>query len=155
MSAPGTYPPSQYPHGSFASAPLAYLEGGPVSFAEAVKQAFRNAFVFRGRASRSAYWWFALFQGIIFALVFAVSIALASSKATSGGSAAGVAFAVIIGIPLLYLELAAWTVWVRRLHDTDRSGWWLLLWFVPYVGAIVLVIFTVLKGTSGPNRYQP
>jgi hypothetical protein len=54
MSAPCTYPPSQHPHGSFASAPLAYLEGRPVSFGEAVKQAFRNAYMFRGRASRSA-----------------------------------------------------------------------------------------------------
>jgi uncharacterized membrane protein YhaH (DUF805 family) len=150
MSAPHTYPP-----GGFLTVPLTYLQGAPVSFSEAVKQAFRNGLVLRGRASRSAFWWFALFQGIVFALVFAVSIPLTGGNGTNGGSGASFALAVIIGIPLLYLQVVAWTLWLRRLHDTDRSGWWLLIVFVPYLGAIVLLIFTLLKGTPGPNRYQP
>jgi uncharacterized membrane protein YhaH (DUF805 family) len=150
MSAPHTYPP-----GGFLTVPLTYLQGAPVSFSEAVKQAFRNGLVLRGRASRSAFWWFALFQGIVFALVFAVSIPLTGGNGTNEGSGASFALAVIIGIPLLYLQVVAWTLWLRRLHDTDRSGWWLLIVFVPYLGAIVLLIFTLLKGTPGPNRYQP
>jgi uncharacterized membrane protein YhaH (DUF805 family) len=150
MSAPHTYPP-----GGFLTAPLTYLQGGPVSFGEAVKEAFRNGLVLRGRASRSAFWWFALFQGIVFALVFAVSIPLTGGNGTNAGSGASFALAVIIGIPLLYLQVVAWTLWLRRLHDTDRSGWWLLIVFVPYLGAIVLLIFTLFKGTPGPNRYQP
>ena len=42
---------------------------------------------------------------------------------------------------------------MRRLHDTDRSGWWYLITLVPFVGGIVLLVFTLLKGTPGPNRF--
>ena len=44
---------------------------------------------------------------------------------------------------------------VRRLHDTDRSGWWILLGFIPIIGGIVLLVFYVLEGTQGPNRFGP
>jgi uncharacterized membrane protein YhaH (DUF805 family) len=144
MNTPSTYPP-----GGLPSTSLTYLQGGPVSFGEAIRQAFRNGFEYRGRASRSAYWWFALFQGIIFTLVGIAAIPLAGNKGAS------LAIAFIISFPLLYLELVALALWVRRLHDTDRSGWWMLIIFLPYVGGIVLLIFTLLKGTPGPNRYQP
>jgi len=89
---------------------------------------------------------------IVFALVEVVSIPLV--KVAPPGSLANAAIAIILGIPVLYLELAALALTVRRLHDTDRSGWWMLIALVPYVGSIVLLIFTVLKGTPGPNRYQ-
>ena len=64
MSVPGTYSPGPYPR-DVGRASLAYLEGVPVSLGEAVIQGFLNAVVYRGRASRSAYWWFVLFQGIV------------------------------------------------------------------------------------------
>ncbi|HEX9357120.1 MAG TPA: DUF805 domain-containing protein, partial [Streptosporangiaceae bacterium] len=108
-----------------------------------------NGFAYRGRASRSAYWWFLLFQGVVFAVVAIASTPLAGNKGAS------LAIAIIISLPLLYLEMATLALWVRRLHDTDRSGWWILILIVPYVGAITLLIFTLLKGTPGPNRYQP
>jgi uncharacterized membrane protein YhaH (DUF805 family) len=110
-----------------------------------------SGFVYRGRASRSAYWWFVLFQVIVSALVDVVLIPLV--KVAPPGSVANATLAIIIGIPMLYLELAALALTVRRLHDTDRSGWWMLIALVPYVGLIVLLIFTLLKGTPGPNRY--
>ena len=56
---------------------------------------------------------------------------------------------------MLYAELVMLALFVRRLHDTSRSAWWILFAFVPYLGAITLLIFTLLKGTPGPNRYQP
>jgi uncharacterized membrane protein YhaH (DUF805 family) len=151
MSAPGTYPPGRDRPGGVSTAPFTYLQGAPASFGEAIKQAFRNGFVYRGRASRSAYWWFALFQAIVFTLVGIASIPLAGNN----GSGASLAVALIVSFPLLYLELVALALCVRRLHDTDRSGWWILIVLLPYVGAIVLLIFTLLKGSSGPNRYQP
>jgi len=154
MSVPGTYPPGQYPPGGYLSAPLTYLDGAPVDFGMAIKQAFRNGFVYRGRASRSAYWWFALFQGIVsFALQLILLIPLAASH---GGSGAGVPIALIILIPAsIYLGLVGLALWVRRLHDTDRSAWWLLIGLVPLVGPVVLLVFTLLEGTPSPNRYQP
>ncbi len=150
MNARGTCPPGQYPSpGGFPATSLTYLQGAPVGFGEAIRQACRNGFAYRGRASRSAYWWFLLFQGVVFAVVAIASTPLAGNKGAS------LAIAIISSLPLLYLEMATLALWVRRLHDTDRSGWWILILIVPYVGAITLLIFTLLKGTPGPNRYQP
>ena len=101
------------------------------------------------RPSRSAYWWFALFQGIVVAL-WSIVIGLAESLGTNGSSA----LAVLSLIQVCYLALTVLALLVRRLHDTDRSGWWTLISPVPYVDGIILLVLTVLKGTSGPNRYS-
>lgn len=70
------YPPQQ---GGYAPAgPRGYLEGGPVSFGDAVKLAFRNFFTYQGRASRSAYWWFVLFTVIVFIAAGILTAALKS-----------------------------------------------------------------------------
>jgi uncharacterized membrane protein YhaH (DUF805 family) len=154
MSVPGTYPPAQYPPGGFLPAPLTYLEGAPVDFGVAVKQSLRNGFVYRGRASRSAFWWFGLFQAMVSAALDL--IVFISQAASNGRSGVGVGIAFIIFIPaVIYLELVGIALLVRRLHDTDRSGWWLLIGLVPFVGPIALLIFTLLEGTPAPNRYQP
>jgi uncharacterized membrane protein YhaH (DUF805 family) len=154
MSAPGTHPPAQYPPGGFLPAPLTYLEGAPVDFGVAVKQAFRNGFVYRGRASRSAFWWFVLFQGIVSAaLQLIVFFPLAASNGRGG---VGVVIVSIISIPVvIYVELVGVALWFRRLHDTDRSAWWLFIGLVPFAGSIALLIFSLQAGTPAPNRYQP
>ncbi len=59
------------------------------------------------------------------------------------------------GIYSLAVLIPSIAVSVRRLHDIDRTGWWLLIALVPLVGAIVLIVFHVLDGTPGPNRYGP
>ena len=66
---------------------------------------------------------------------------------THGGPLTGL-FALGILIPHL-------AVMVRRLHDTDRSGWWLLLGLLPLLGGLVLLIFFIIGGTRGPNRFGP
>jgi len=154
MSAPGSYPPAQYPPGDSATAPLLYLEGAPASFGEAVTQAFRNGFVYRGRASRSAFWWFGLFQGIVIIALEVISLA-ASTGGNRGGGAAGTIAGLIFILVMIYLTLVGLALLVRRLHDTDTSGWWMLISFVPFVGPIALLVFTLLRGTPGPNRYRP
>ena len=152
MSASGSYPPSQDPPAGLGLGRLGYVRGAPVGFREAVVGGILNAFVYHGRASRSALWWFFLFQGMISILWLALFIPLSSAKGSNIGF--GVA-AFVLGIPVFYLELASLALLVRRLHDTDRSGWWLLIWLVPYLGGIVLLVFSVLRGTPGPNRYSP
>jgi uncharacterized membrane protein YhaH (DUF805 family) len=154
MSAPGNYPSAQSPPRGFVPAPPGYLQGAPVSFGEAIRQGFRNAFVYRGRASRSAYWWFFAFLGIVAALSSIAAELVASLAGTNGSNGATLAIIVIFGIPMLYAELAMLALFVRRLHDINRSAWWILFAFVPYLGAITLLIFTLLRGTPGPNRYQ-
>ena len=147
----GPNQPGPYPSGGQPAALLTYLQGGPVGFGEAIKEAFRNGFVYRGRASRSAYWWFTLFQVIVIVAVdFIIFIPL--SMNSSGGSIAGF---IAISVLAIYLELVVLALLVRRLHDTDRSGWWVLIGLVPFVGPIALFVFTVLEGTPGLNRYQP
>jgi uncharacterized membrane protein YhaH (DUF805 family) len=60
---------------------------------------------------------------------------------------------VFTGLSSLGLLLPNLAVTVRRLHEIDRSGWWMLIVFVPIVGAIVLFVFMCLRGTAGPNRF--
>lgn len=64
---------------------------------------------------------------------------------------AGLAY-VVFGIAIIVPMFA---VTFRRLHDTDKSAWWMLISFIPLVGGIVLLIFTVMEGTKGTNKYGP
>ena len=123
------------------SGPEGYLLGGGVGFGEAVKLAFQNTFTYQGRASRSAYWWFALFSGIVGLVLEVVTVAAHS---------AGVS--VLLALVSLALFLVSLPLLVRRLHDVDRSGWWVLI-ELTIVGSIVLFVFSVLEGTRGPNRF--
>ncbi|PHM44543.1 membrane protein [Xenorhabdus mauleonii] len=101
----------------------------------------KNYATFSGRARRQEYWMFYLFQIIvIFALTLIGSII---------DESLGAVFYVIYAVATLIPSLA---VTVRRLHDTNRSGWWFLLVFVPVAGLAVFV-FTLLEGTQGDNDY--
>jgi len=113
-----------------------------MSFPDAVRSGLQNYVNFSGRARRSEYWWFVLF----YVIVLVVARILDS----------------VIGIsPLLYtvaalgLLLPSLGLAVRRLHDTNRSGWWILLGLIPIVGSIILIVFMVGEGTPGDNQYGP
>ena len=109
---------------------------------QAIQSVFGNYANFNGRASRSEYWWFSVFVAIIQAALFVVFLSLPE---------VGMA---LLGIWSLAIILPALAVTVRRLHDTDRSGWWFLIQVIPF-GGLVLLVFMVLSGTSGTNRYGP
>lgn len=105
---------------------------------------------FGGRARRAEYWWFFLFSllvGIVTSILDSVLGTDFEGSSTSGG--------VLNLIASLALLLPSLAVAVRRLHDTDRTGWWLLIGLIPLVGAIVLLVFFVQDGTPGPNRFGP
>jgi len=121
-----------------------------VGFGEAVKQAFSNGFVYRGRASRSAYWWWVLFETITIIVLELLIIIPAAAHST----AAVTLFVIIVAIAAIYLALVGLALTVRRLHDIDKSGWWVLIGLVPF-GGIVLLVFSLLEGTPGPNRFEP
>ncbi len=97
---------------------------------------------FTGRARRAEYWMFALFN-IIIAVVLGVVDTVIGSPGILGG------------IYVLAVLLPSIAVGIRRLHDTGRSGWWLLIVFVPFVGAIVFLVFTVMDSHPGTNAYGP
>jgi uncharacterized membrane protein YhaH (DUF805 family) len=149
-AAPYQIQPGPGPPGSYLATPFPYLHGGPVAFGEAIKQAFSHGFVYRGRASRSAYWWFVLFEVIA---TFVLDLLLLIPFALKSGVVTGL-FIAVFAVAAIYLALVALALTVRRLHDTDRTGWWVLIALVP-IGSIALLVFTLLEGTPGPNRYQP
>jgi uncharacterized membrane protein YhaH (DUF805 family) len=103
---------------------------------------------FGGRARRKEYWMFVLFNVIISVVLVMVDLALGTFSAERGMGLLG-------GIYSLGVLLPSLSVCVRRLHDTDRSGWWLLIAFVPCVGAFVLLYFLVDEGTRGSNHFGP
>ena len=104
-----------------------------MTFGESISICFKKYATFDGRASRSEYWWFVLFT-------FLVSMGTGIISETLSGL-----FSLAVLLPSL-------AVGARRLHDTDRSGWFLLLWIIPVIGWIVLVIWAIQEGKE-PNRY--
>ena len=107
----------------------------------------KNYFGFSGRARRKEYWMFFLFN-LVIAIVLGIVDNMAGLVSDSGYGVLGSLYALAILIPSI-------AVGVRRLHDTGRTGWWLLIGLIPLIGAIVLLVFFVLEGTSGPNEYGP
>src|SRR3954451_25317673 len=94
--------------------------------------------VFSGRARRQEYWMFFLFN-LIIAIVLAV-----------GGRIIGTS--ILSAVYSLAVLLPGLGVAVRRLHDTDRSGWWILIGLIPLVGAIILIVFLASEGKQQPNE---
>jgi uncharacterized membrane protein YhaH (DUF805 family) len=123
-----------------------------MSFGQAIRSVYVNYAKFDGRASRSEYWWFQLF--IVLAAVGFYFIATVLVIATrSNEPAAIVGFGFLIGALLTIVPGLAVTV--RRLHDTDKSGWWMLITLFPYIGTIVLLIFLALRSSRGYNSFGP
>ena len=102
--------------------------------------------VFSGRARRKEYWFFVLFNIII-------SIVLAVIDGVTGSFSPEAGMGLLGGIYTLAVLIPGIAVSVRRLHDTERSGWWLLIALVPLIGPIVLLVFMVQDSKSGQNQY--
>ena len=103
---------------------------------------------FSGRARRREYWNFALFNILI-------AIVLALIDRLTGTFGAGRGFGLLGGLYALAVLLPSLAVGVRRLHDTNRSGWWLLIGLIPCIGFIVLIVFLVQDSQAGDNQYGP
>jgi len=101
---------------------------------------------FTGRARRQEYWMFVLINVVISIGLSIVDNVLGTKTAGSG---------ILSGIYSLAVLLPSLAVTVRRLHDTNRSGWWILIGLVPLVGWIVLIIFLVQDSDPGDNQYGP
>jgi uncharacterized membrane protein YhaH (DUF805 family) len=112
---------------------------------------------FSGRSRRKEYWLFTLFQTVI--AVVLVALLFAGMPAVDEYGVAGEpGMMVYVGGGLLVLFFLATIVpslacQVRRMHDQDKSGWFILLGFVPYIGGIIMLVFMCLDGTRGPNRF--
>ncbi|HEX7885765.1 MAG TPA: DUF805 domain-containing protein [Phenylobacterium sp.] len=106
---------------------------------------------FQGRSGRAEYWMFAL-------LVFLVALGFGLSNAilgAIGGSALRLLIGGLYALFILAIIIPSIAVGIRRLHDTDRSAWWLLISLIPVLGSVALVVFYCLPGTPGTNRFGP
>lgn len=113
---------------------------------------------FTGRATRKQYWMFILYYLIVF---FGVALVLGSLQILSLPSKGGplneivvpLLFGVVLLIMLIGLFIPMIALAVRRLHDTGRSGWWILLSLIPYIGGIILLVFYCLPSMPGRNKW--
>lgn len=119
----------------------------PRGFSASVRHVFSNYVNFKGRAQRGEYWWFVLFVLLCAFATSAVDSALFGTPADETGP--------IYGLFILAILLPGVGVTARRLHDIGKSGWWQLINFVPLIGFLVMIYFTVQKGDPGPNQYGP
>jgi uncharacterized membrane protein YhaH (DUF805 family) len=109
-----------------------------MTFGEAISDGFSKYATFSGRSSRSAYWWWFLFYLLV---VIGASILDAA-----------IGIPVLAALVWLVFFIPNLAVLVRRLHDTDRTGWWVLIGLIPLLGVIVLIVFACID-SGPPNKY--
>ena len=109
-----------------------------MTLGESISTCFKKYFVFKGRASKSEFWWFQL--------IWTASFILAFVFGSESLSAFLLGIVIIIFIPL-------WAVGVRRLHDTGRSGFHYLWSAVPFIGSLIVLALMLADGTKGRNQY--
>jgi uncharacterized membrane protein YhaH (DUF805 family) len=135
MQPPPPPPPSA--PGSGSGAPQSMKNPLVEYWKQVVLENYAN---FQGRARRAEFWWFALANIIVF-VVLGILTAIASIF---------VVLEIVVGLALIVPSIA---VAVRRLHDTDKSAWFLLLYLVPFVGGIIMIVLYALDSTRGTNQY--
>ena len=118
-----------------------YLQGAPVDFQNAFKMQFANIFNFQGRASRSAYWWYALGAFLVNMVLYIIAL-----------SAGSTALSTFIDLIQLAVGFSALSLAVRRMHDSNASGLHILWSIIPF-GFIWVLILLIRPGTPAPNRF--
>jgi len=113
-----------------------------MDFVQAISHGFHKYVSGEGRAPRSEYWYWTLFTVLL--MLFAAIMDVAMFPLMDTGP-----FSMIVSLGLL---LPSWAVAIRRLHDLDRSGWWVLIAFT-IIGIVLLLIWFCMRGTMGPNRF--
>ena len=103
---------------------------------------------FSGRARRKEFWFFQLAYVIVLILAYTIDWGLGSYEEVDG-------YGMVSTVSYVALMIPGIAVAVRRLHDTNRRGWWFLINFIPIIGAMVYLVFVCLRGTDGENRFGP
>lgn len=154
--------PSQQPYQqrSWQGEPPLWAPDYGAPFPAAVKRFFKKYATFSGGASRSEYWWWTLVSVIVsFILNIIISAgnaatatsSLSSSPQLGPGATFGLILAVIWGLATIVPSIA---LTVRRLHDSNKSGWLILLGLIPFAGAIILLVFALLGPDPAGQRFD-
>ena len=109
-----------------------------MNFVESIQTCYKKFFDFSGRASKSEYWWFQLYNAIIYVLTFVFQGDLT----------------LLFSILIIANIIPIWAAAVRRVHDSDKSGWMVLISVIPIIGLYVIVLL-IQDGSKGKNRFGP
>jgi uncharacterized membrane protein YhaH (DUF805 family) len=129
-----------------------------VGFVDAVKRVFKKYATFKGRASRSEYWWWTLFTFVIYLVLGLLTFAVGMGTSRDGGRTPGaLAIPLIILFTVFFLGILLPTLalTVRRLHDAGYSGLLALLLLLPYLGSLIILIFALLPSSPAGAKYDP
>ena len=107
-----------------------------MNFIESIQTCYKKFFDFSGRASKSEYWWFQLYNAIIYVLTFVFQGDLT----------------LLFSILIIANIIPIWAAAVRRVHDSDKSGWMVLISVIPVIGLYVIVLL-IQDGSKGKNRF--
>jgi uncharacterized membrane protein YhaH (DUF805 family) len=118
-----------------------------MNFGQAIVSGFSHYLTFSGRAPRSELWYFVLFGLILKTAVRLLDAFLFPTLAAQGILPIAIVFSLAMLLPVT-------SIWIRRLHDIDRTGWWVLITLTG-IGAILLIVWGCIKGTKGANRFGP
>jgi uncharacterized membrane protein YhaH (DUF805 family) len=115
---------------------------------------------FSGRSRRKEYWMFTLGLILVFIALFALFALIAGATAGTGSSddvesVIGGTGVIVFIVAYLAILIPSIAVQVRRMHDQDKSGWFVLLSLIPYIGGVIIFVFMCIEGTKGPNRFGP
>ena len=123
-----------------------FQQPAQTGFVEAIKKGFKGYVVWNARSTRSEYWWWVLFTLIVGIVAGFIDAVVFGTSSTGVGPLSAIAN--------IALFLPGLSLIIRRLHDTDRSGWWFWIILVPIVGVIVLIVFSLLPSKMGPTRWN-
>jgi uncharacterized membrane protein YhaH (DUF805 family) len=110
---------------------------------------------FSGRSRRKEYWMFTLGVTILYVILVLLFWGTGGLSDPANPGELSLVPLLIICVVALALFIPSLAVTVRRFHDQDKSGWYILLGFIPYVGSLILLVFMCLDGTRGENRFGP
>ena len=123
-----------------------FQQPAQTGFVAAIKKGFKGYVVWNARSTRSEYWWWVLFTLIVGIVATIIDTVVFGSEGMGAG--------LLSIIATIALFLPGLSLVVRRLHDTDRSGWWFWISLIPIVGGIILIVFMLLPSKMGPTRWN-
>ena len=127
-----------------------------MTFVESIRTCFSKYVTWQGRAARSEYWYFILFAVLCYLVATVIDNVLGTTfkiANPSTGVEQSVGYGYAYVLVALGLLLPSLSVLVRRLHDTDRSGWWYWIVLIPLIGALLVLVWLCSRGTDGTNSY--
>ena len=120
-----------------------------MTFIESIKTCFKKYITIKGRAPRSEYWWFQA----MFVPLFLFVVIMSEAENLESSSELIIWFYLLCFVIVIISLIPVITVTIRRFHDTNKSGWYFLLEFIPLIGWLIVLAMLIEKGTEGKNRF--